>query len=117
MAINVNIYNTGNAVSRSINIDFAGDFLAKSDGAYNDKRFYFKMTTNARDTDNNPYSARVVESLEDLALNKESKSKDQDINPYTNIKEMITDYIYDYINGHDAEKHDTSVTEQKPMRF
>jgi hypothetical protein len=30
---------------------------------------------------------------------------------------MIADYIYDYIHGHDAGEHGTTVTEQLPMKF
>jgi hypothetical protein len=118
MAINFNISNPVTNVNRIINVDFVSDFLASESTGVSDKPQYFlRFTTTARDADNNAFSVKISKGLNGLALNGEKQRINNTNNPYTNIKELLLDYIYDYINGHENNQWGTTVTEQKPMKF
>ncbi len=119
MAINYSIYSNGNASSKTVSVDFSADYLASSSNGVSDaKRYFFKFTTSARDTDNNRYQAKVSESLGDLVLDGDSQRISNTAAAYADIKSMVVDYLFDYIHGHD-DSHwgTTTVKEQKPMKF
>ena len=118
MAINFNIYSNGNTSTKTLTVDFASDFLASSsNGVSTQVKQFFKFTTPATTQDGENYGARISESLSDLVLNKEKQRMSNTAVAYTDIKSMIVDYMYDYVNGHDANEWGTTVSEQKPMKF
>ena len=118
MAINLSVYSNGNTSSKTITVDFVADFLASSANGVSDQtRYFFKYSTSARDSDNVAFGAKVAEGLDDLVLNSEKQRITDTAAAYTDIKSMIVDYTYDFIQGHAAELYSTSVTLQKPMKF
>jgi len=119
MAINFNIYSPSNASTKTVVVDFVADYLASNSGVSASTKYFFKFTTSARKTDNSRYDVRIVEALDDLVLDKGVKKQriTNTAAAYTDIKSMIMDYIYDYVQGHDAGEYGTTVTEQLPMKF
>lgn len=118
MAINIDIYSNSNVSTRTINVDFMADLLSDSmTAASSEIVYYFKFTTSARDTLNVIYNPRIVKNLSDLALNRAKQSANDSANAYTSIAEMIQDYTYDYIYGHDADQFSSGVSAKSPMKF
>ena len=125
MAVNVNIYSNANAVSKSVGFDFVGDVLAAQDEILGvntaSYEYYFKLTTGARQEDGSnaglAYPAKVVRNLSELALNSNVQSASNTSNAYGDIKSMIVDYTYDYINGHTTNQYNSGCTRQYPMKF
>ncbi len=123
MAINVSIYGNTNNITRSISIDFVAELFAESlTQTSNELEYYFKFTTSARDSNNIKLSQKISNSLSDLALINASnvaaqryQSKQDSTDDYSDITEMISDYIYDYVEGHDANQWGSGCAEQKPM--
>lgn len=122
MAINVSIYSNANASSKTVSFDFVGDVLAATNESLSPANassieYYFRVTSGATQDDNSRYPAKVVRSLEELVLNGAKQRKVDTANAYSDIKSMIVDYTYDYINGHAADLYSSGVTEQRPMKF
>lgn len=118
MAVNFEIYNNANAISKTITVDFFIDVLADPNySPTDDNVYYMKFTTSARDTSNFAFSPRVARSLDALVLNGEKQRASNVSSEYSNVNALVTDYIYDYINGHDANLYETSVTQKSPMKF
>jgi len=118
MAINYTIYSNGNASSRTVSVDLASDFLvSSSNGVSSTNRYFFKFITQARDTNNNRFGVKICEGFDDLVLNGEKQRVSNTASPYSDIKSMVVDYMYDFVHGHDAGQWGTTVTEQKPMKF
>lgn len=116
MSVNIPIYNNTNGTTRTISFEFASSVLAYSGGADPTTDFYFKITTSARDTDNNNYPPRVVRSLSSFPLGTKRRISNSAA-AYNTITELIEDFTYDYVYGHSANLYSTGVTEQKPMKF
>jgi len=121
MAFNITVYSNANASSKSISFDFVGDVLCASDEVFDANtsaiQYYYKITTSAKQDNNRAYQVKVVRTLSDLALNKTKQSAVDTANAYANVREMVTDYVYDYINGHTADQFTSGCTEQRPMKF
>lgn len=123
MAINVNIYSNANASSKSVTFDFVGDVLAASqEDPFSPTNvasieYYFKVTSGATQDNNARYSAKVIRGLEELVLKGQKQRKVNTANAYSDIKSMVIDYVYDYINGHTANLYGSGCTEQRPMKF
>ena len=125
MAINVSIYSNGNNKTQTVSVDFAADFLAASlTGVSNELQYFFKFTTSAKDSGAKSFPVKVVQDLSDLALVNASnvaaeryQSATNTANAYTNIDTMVIDYLYDYINGHDADQWLSGCAEQLPIKF
>ena len=121
MAISVQIYSNANSSSKVVTYDFVGDVLAASDELLGvntaSTEYYFRITTGATQDDNTPYEAKVARSLSELVLNGVKQSATDTNAAYSDVKSMIVDYTYDYINGHTADQYSSGVTEQKPMKF
>lgn len=118
MAISLGIYSNGNASSKTVTADFIADFLASSsNGVSNQTRYFFKFNTNAKHSDNTAIGVKVVEGLDDLALNHEKQSAQNTANNYSDIRSMVVDYMYDLIHGHTEGQYLTSVRAQLPMKF
>ena len=123
MAINVSIYSNANASSKTITFDFVGDVLAASTETpfspanASSIEYYFKVTTGALQDNSVAYSAKVVRSLTELVLNDQKQRITNTANAYSDIKSMIVDYTYDYINGHTTDLYSSGVLEQRPMKF
>jgi len=98
-------------------MDFVGDIVAVGNSVSACKEHFIKLTTSARDTDNHTLPANIVTGLSDLALNGNKQSRFNLSNAYPDIKSMVVDYVYDYINGHTANQWGSGVSEQKPMKF
>jgi hypothetical protein len=127
MAISVQIYSNANSSSKSISFDFVGDILAPDDVPANAacQSFYFKITAGGTQDNNVAFPVKIVRSLSDLALfkpgditveRKHSEAPDSNV-AYVDIKSMIIDYVYDYINGHTADQFSSGCTLQRPMKF
>lgn len=122
MAINIQIYSNANASSKSIAFDFVGDVLAPSYAGpspanVGSTSYYFKITTSARQDDNLAFPPKVVRSLSELVLNDQKQRIVNTANAYSDIRSMVVDYVYDYINGHAADLYSSGVTKQNPMQF
>lgn len=119
MAINLQVYSNAYNTTKTIVVDFVAQVATITDDlSVNDNlRYFFKFTTGARDTSGLAYSPRVVEDLSDLALNKTKQSAVNSAAAYSNVKAMIVDYVYDYINGHTADQYSSGVAAKAPMRF
>ena len=122
MAITIQIKDETTNRTQSVSVDFVTDLLSQSVGTPNNElQYFFIFSTGARDTDNKTFTSRVVLSLNDLALNKQYRSALvgglPSSTPYANIKEMITDYVYDYIHGHTEDQYGSGVTYKAPLKF
>ena len=123
MAVNVQIYSNANSSSKTVTFDFVGDVLAAdNEWPYSPTNaasveYYFKITTGATQDDNSAYAAKVVRSLAELVLNGQKQRKTNTANAYSDIKSMVVDYTYDYINGHAANLYGSGASLQKPMKF
>ena len=118
MAINYTIYSNGNASSKTVSVDLASDFLASSsNGVSRTNRYFLKFITSARDASNGAFGVKVAEGLNDLVLNGEKQRISGSNVPYSDIKSMVVDYMYDFVHGHEDGQWGTTVTEQKPMKF
>ena len=127
MAINVNIYSNVNNTTRTVSFDFAGEVMVPSDliGYANPcNQYYFKITTSARQDNNATYPLKIVRSLAatpanvaSLALNGVVQSRTNTSSAYTNIRDMIEDYVWDFVKGHTADQWLSGCTEQRPMKF
>jgi len=52
-----------------------------------------------------------------MAINISIYSNANVATDYANVSAMVSDYIYDYINGHDSDLYSSGCTEQRPMKF
>ena len=127
MAINISVYSNANAASKVINFEFYGDVLAANDEIIGTNtsaiEYYIKASTGARLDDNTVAPIKVLRKMDDLALmgngvgTGKSHSISQDNTNYTTIKQMITDYVYDYVHGHVADQFGTGCRAQRPIKF
>ena len=119
MSISVQIYSNANSSSKSITFDFVSDILAPTDVATNttSNAFYFKVTTGGTQDNNAVFPVKIVRSLSELVLNKQKQRINNVATDYNTVGEFITDYIYDYINGHTANLYGSECTLQRPMKF
>lgn len=125
MAVNISIYSNTNTTSKSIAFDFVGDVLAANSEWNNANtssvEYYFKITTGAQDSASAAFPAKVVRSLDELALNGTAATRKQaatnTANAYSDIRSMIVDYTYDFITGHLANTFSSACTLQLPMKF
>jgi len=119
MAINMQIYSNVYNTTKTISIDFVANIAAIVDdpSVDDETRYFFKLTTNAKDTSNLSFAPRIVTTLSDLALNKTKQSSADSSNAYANIREMIADFVFDYENGHTADQFSSGCTAKAPMRF
>jgi hypothetical protein len=118
MAINLQVYSNAYNTTKTIAIDFVSDIATITDDSSVDDttRYFFKMTTSAKDTDELSYTPRVVTKLSDLALNKTKQSSSNVASDYSTIKDMILDYVYDYMNGHSSDQYLSGVSYKAPMK-
>jgi len=121
MAISIPIYSNSNSSSKTISFDFVGDILADSETFANvtSTAFYFKITTSAKQDNNVSFPVKIVKGLDDLVLNGNNCSAlyAGSAADYANVKSMVIDYVYDFINGHAANAYGSGCSEQKPMKF
>lgn len=119
MAISLDIYSNGNTTTKSINIDFACEVLASSfDTGYDsEQKYFFKITSSAKDVNGSNFPVKLVDSLGDLALNGTKQAASNTNAAYTSITAMINDYVYDMINGHAENKFSSGVTAFGVMDF
>jgi len=129
MAINIQIYSNANSSSKTVIFDFVGEILAANIPDFTPSpsnaastEYYFKVSTSARQDNNVAYSTKIVRSLSELVLNGGSATQKQRIvstysNAYPDIRTMVMDYVYDYINGHAANLGGSECLAQMPMKF
>ena len=125
MAVSISVYSNANATSRSVTFDFVGDVLAANDEVIGTNtaatEYYFKITTGSRQdngsTSGIAYGAKVARRLSELALGGNKQSASNTANAYGDIKSMVVDYMYDYINGHTANQFLSGVSRQYPTKF
>jgi len=118
MAVTYRIYDETQATTRTVNVEFSGNVLAASYGAnpYT-PRYYFNITTSARDTSNLAFPNIVVLTLSDKVLNGAKQRRSDTAAAYTDIHDMLADYLYDLINGHAADLYSSGVAYKAPMSF
>jgi hypothetical protein len=117
MAINISVYSNANSASQTMTVDFVGDVLAATDSNNTSMEYYFKITTGARQDNNVAFPIKIVRDLGEIALNKTKQSASNTAADYTNIDAMVTDYCYDFINGHTADQFSSGCTLQRPVKF
>ena len=121
MAITATVYSNANASSRSVTFDFVGDVLAAKKPSANVSSnlydYYFKITAGANTINGDPIPVKIVTKLDDLALNGQKQSSTNTANAYSDISEMVKDYIHDDIHGHVANQFSSGVSNQDPMLF
>ena len=120
MAVNIAIYSNANSTSKSISVDFEGEILAASNATSytTDIDYFFKFNTGARTDDNIALGVKLNLGLSDLVLNGAYQSAPPlSSNAYSDITDMITDVVYDYVHGHTANQYSSGVTVQNPMQF
>ena len=123
MSISVQIYSNANSNSRAVTFDFIGNILVAADTALpanvSGNSFYFQITAGATQDNNVAFPVKIVRGLDELVLNKNNQSalNAYSTNSYSDIKSMIVDYTYDYINGHTANEGGSGCTAQRPMKF
>lgn len=121
MAINVTVYSNGNSSSKTINVDFACELLSSSYAPLDNQiKYFFKISTTAKDTSNATYfPAKVLKGLggANLALNGTKQAVSNTAADYSTITELIEDHIYDMVTGHEANKNNSGVSYRPPMKF
>jgi len=119
MAVSYSIYDETAAKSRSVNVNFLGSVLADSGGAGTDTslRYYFNVVTGARDVDGKRYETQVILNLDELVLNGTKQRRTDTAVAYTDIHDMLSDYLYDMINGHAADLFSSGVAYKGAMSF
>lgn len=116
MSVNIDIYSNSSGNTVSVSVDFAAEVRSSSfDGVSTQLEYFFKLTTGGQDTDGYGYSPRIVGDLTDLALNRQKQAATNTAVAYNNIKEMIVDYVYDYIYGHADDKFGSGVAYKAPL--
>lgn len=119
MALNLQIYSNGNAKSKTVTVDFAAGILADSETGVSDAvQYYFKITSSAKNTENQGYGVEIVKGLDELAVDGVTRSASNSAVSYADIRSMIVDYVYDHIHGHEADHNGVSgVIKKFPMDF
>lgn len=129
MAINISVYSNANSASRSISFDFVGEIIAANHPIFNPSpanvastEYYFKVTTSAVQDNSVAFPVKIMRGLDELVLNSASPTlKKQRMSntgaDYANVKSMVVDYVFDYINGHKVNENGSECTYQGPMKF
>jgi hypothetical protein len=118
MATTYRIYDETAQSTKSVSVDFLGNILAASAGSFvSEVSYYFRIRSSARDTDGKQLPEILVMSLDELALNGVKQRRTDTAVDYTDINDMIEDYLYDYVNGHTADLHSSGVEARPPMQF
>jgi hypothetical protein len=95
-----------------------GNILAESAGPFvSEVSYYFRIKTSSRDTDGITFPEVLIMSLDELSLNGVKQRRTNTAVAYTDINDMIEDYLFDYVNGHTANLHSSGVSEKAPMQF
>lgn len=112
------IYDETAEKTKTVTVEFLGNVLAGSYTVSNaGPQYYFRISTSAKDTDGISFPNQLVLSLDDLVLNGAKQRRSDTASAYTNINDMIQDYIYDLINGHSANLYSSGVSYKAPMQF
>ena len=118
MAISASVYSNANSVSATVSVDFVGEILVPYSGSFSSSTdYYFKFSTGSRDTASGILPVKAVQKLSDLALNGNVQSQTPISSAYLTIDSMVSDYIYDYIHGHDANQFLSGCSQQLPLKF
>jgi hypothetical protein len=118
MAVTYRIYDETAQTTKSVSVDFLGNILAQSAGSFiSEVTYYFRIRSSARDTNGVQLPELLIMSLDELALNGVKQRRTDTAAAYTDINDMIEDYLYDYVNGHSADLHSSGVAERAPMQF
>ena len=118
MAVNYEIYDETAERSRTITVEFLGNLLAQSSATFDSSfDYYFRIRTGVRDTGDNAIPDKLLLTLDDLALNGVKQSRSDTAADYTSINDMVEDYLYDFVNGHAANKYSSGCTYRAPMSF
>lgn len=118
MAVTYTIFDETANKSKQITVDFLGNFLAASGSTFSSNMdFYFRIKTVAKDTDGNPLPESLVLSLDELVLNGAKQRRTNVATDYTDINDMIEDYLYDYVNGHTANLYSSGVSARAAIAF
>jgi hypothetical protein len=112
------IYNETTQTTKTVTVNFLANILAGSTAAYSScTSYYFQVTTNVNTTDGDSIPNVLVLSLDELVLNGVNQRRTGSTAAYTDIDDMIQDFLYDFVNGHAADLYSSGVTERAPMQF
>ena len=121
MTISIQVYSNANSSSRSITFDFLGNILAPDDAPANAScnSFYFTATASGTQDNGVAFPVKIIRSLSELVLNKNNQSalNGGSTNAYSDVRSMIIDYVWDFVNGHAANEYGSGCTRQRPMKF
>jgi len=131
MSINISVYSNANAATQTITFDFVGNVLASDNNVWTptdaaDLEYYFIATTSARQDTGGTYPPKVMRSFSDLALDNPTQTSptacqtalnSHSTADYVDVKEMVTDYMYDFINGHILNEAGSGCLAQGHLKF
>ena len=122
MAENIRAFSNANSAFKTITVDIFADALIGEETNTGAIEYYLKFTTSARDTGNHVIKSKACKGLKDLALvgnnvSNQHQSWQNSQADYTDINELVADYIYDMVNGHSNNQYGSGVTYQAPMKF
>lgn len=119
MSVNVRVVNhEENGAAVNIIVDFNARILSTSVMAQDTSNtFYFSFSTSSSDTDDNNIPTLVAESNTDLVLNGEKRRQTDSAVAYTDFTEMIEDYLYDIVNGHNENQHGVTIDARSGIQF
>ena len=117
--MDIKIYSNVSGNTKTVKLDMYYDVVVDENLLVSptENIFYIKLSTTARDTDNLTYKDKLIYATNTLSLNSTKQSAVDSSNAYSSIDTMITDYLYDYINGHVADKFSSGVTAKSPMEI
>lgn len=124
MAISVTVYSNANSSSKTISFDFVGEILAANTpilaptpANVSSTEYFFKVTCSATQDNSVAFPVKIVRSFSELVLNGQKQRATNTANAYSDVRSMIVDYVYDYINGHTANLYGSGCSVQNPMKF
>jgi len=117
MTTRLEIYSNADSETKTVTVDFTSAVSAFTTDATSNpqNRFYFIFKCSARDSADLRYADRIVEDQDDLVLNRTKRSISDSNTAYTTITDMVTDFVYDYINGHTADQFSSGVGAKASM--
>jgi hypothetical protein len=112
------IYDETANSTKTVSVDFLANILAASEGTFESAlSYYFQIKTGARTTSGDSIPNTFLMALDELALNGVKQRRTDTAAAYTDINDMIEDYLYDYVNGHTENLHSSGVSARAAMQF
>ena len=118
MSVKEEIYNNVSGGSSYVTVDFANSILT-TDPSDASQIYYISFTpkSSAKTTSGASLPVKAATGLDDLVLNGSVQSSSNTSSDYASINALVSDYMYDYINGHTGNQFLSGVTAQLPLDF